>query len=203
MLVACGGGGTEPFQQRKPNAWLKNENSYLPEFYWSAGSMLNNTPPTGWVLSINGAEQDIAYDGYFDTFSLSHLVEWGLTEPKTYAIKIKALGNGTTFLDSDWSDTITFIMRAVGLTAPTNARVSGKTLLWDAAEKADGYILFISPAGYTGFSQYGELITETSRLLDWLDDSPGTHRIFIESISKYYHSGGTSVMSEIVYYTVL
>jgi uncharacterized repeat protein (TIGR02543 family) len=54
---------------------------------------------SGYTVDIDGTE----YQANTNNYSLS-----GLTTPKTYTIKVKAKGNGTTYADSAWSGTVQY-----------------------------------------------------------------------------------------------
>jgi hypothetical protein len=59
----------------------------------------------GYTVSIDGAEHTEAANE--TSYDLS-----GLTEIKTYPIKVKAIGNGPTYLNSEWSNTVNYTVTA-------------------------------------------------------------------------------------------
>jgi len=58
---------------------------------------------SGFVVDIDGTQTSIS-DGTATTYDLS-----GLTESKTYVIKLQAKGDGDKWDDSDWSNTATYL----------------------------------------------------------------------------------------------
>jgi hypothetical protein len=58
---------------------------------------------SGYVVDIDGTEFTVATNSYPHS---------SLTTPKTYTIKVKAIGNGTTYTDSAWSSTVYYTVEA-------------------------------------------------------------------------------------------
>jgi hypothetical protein len=56
---------------------------------------------SGYTVDIDGTE----YQANTNSYSLS-----SLTTPKTYTLKVKAKGNGTTYTDSAWSGSVQYIV---------------------------------------------------------------------------------------------
>ena len=87
-----------------------------------------------YLPNINGVDCEIVTSNRFflsDVANDGHLV-----------IKVKAIGDGTTCLDSDWSDELEYDM-IVALETPIPV-VSGKTVKWDAIDGANKYEYIIN-----------------------------------------------------------
>lgn len=82
-----------------------------------------------YLPNINGADCEIVTSNQFflsDAAGAGHLV-----------IKVKAIGDGATCLDSDWSEELEYDM-IIPLHAPIPV-VSGKTVSWEAVDGANMY----------------------------------------------------------------
>jgi hypothetical protein len=102
-------------------------NAQTKTLTWSA--VLN---ASGYTVWIDGTE----YSSNVTTYSLA-----ALTAAKTYSIKVKAKGNGTTYSDSAWSNAIGYTVSESGaatvqLPVPSNIRIEGTTLKWNAVSNA-------------------------------------------------------------------
>lgn len=87
-----------------------------------------------YLPNINGVDCEIVTSNRFflsDVANDGHLV-----------IKVKAIGDGTTCFDSDWSDELEYDM-IVALETPIPV-VSGKTVKWDAIDGANKYEYIIN-----------------------------------------------------------
>ena len=82
-----------------------------------------------YLPNINGEDYPAVES---NRLALSDVVEGG-----TLVIKVKALGDGVTWMDSDWSEELEYDM-AVALDSPLPV-VSGKTVSWEAVEGASKY----------------------------------------------------------------
>jgi len=82
-----------------------------------------------YLPNINGEDYPAVES---NRLALSDVVEGG-----TLVIKIKALGDGVTWMDSDWSEELTYDM-PVALETP-HPVASGKTVSWEAVEGASKY----------------------------------------------------------------
>ncbi|MDR1094438.1 MAG: leucine-rich repeat protein [Clostridiales bacterium] len=84
------------------------------------------------VRADNGTPID---NGASTSYSLAPLTAAG-----TYSLKVMAKGDGGAFLDSDWSNAVTYRVTQ-GLAAPVNLQINAetKTLTWDAVPNASGY----------------------------------------------------------------
>ena len=82
-----------------------------------------------YLPNINGEDYPAVES---NRLALSDVVEGG-----TLVIKVKALGDGVTWMDSDWSEELTYDM-PVALVAP-HPVASGKTVTWESVEGAAGY----------------------------------------------------------------
>lgn len=82
-----------------------------------------------YIPNINGEDCE---EVTTNQLALSDVVEGG-----HLVIKIKAIGDGVTWLDSDWSEELEYDM-AVALDSPLPV-VSGKTVSWEAVEGASKY----------------------------------------------------------------
>ena len=82
----------------------------------------------GYKVSIDNEENEIDKT----VFDLS-----GFTESKIYNIRIKALGDKTEHLDSNWSQPV----KVTRLPAPT-LTVTKTKLIWNQIEESDGYELY-------------------------------------------------------------
>jgi hypothetical protein len=83
---------TEP-EQPEPETLPAPENLQISDANLTWDEVPN---ASGYIVSIDDGETSMINDA---TYSLSYLTEY-----KTYQIKVKAVGNGTTYLDSDWSN---------------------------------------------------------------------------------------------------
>ncbi|MDR0289924.1 MAG: hypothetical protein LBI06_03225, partial [Treponema sp.] len=91
-----------------------------------------------------------------------------LSDYKTYTIKVKALGNGTTYTDSPWSDTTAYVLEEPNLPAldtPQNVQIAETVLTWDTVSGAVRYSVEINgkenPANTNSYSLSGLTATGT------------------------------------------
>jgi hypothetical protein len=114
---------------------------------------------SGYTVDINGTEHTATTNSY----SLSSLTTVG-----TYTIKVKAVGNGTTYTDSGWSTNVQYTIRQ--LATPTNLQITGESfygamLTWDFVSNASSYLVDIDGTEYTtetdGYSLSGLTIPAT------------------------------------------
>lgn len=88
-----------------------------------------------YIVEINATE----YTVLTNSFSLA-----AFTTPNVYAVKLKAIGNGSTSLDSEWSDTKYYTV-SVKLTKPANLKITSGLLSWDSSgNNVTAYIVSIN-----------------------------------------------------------
>jgi hypothetical protein len=126
------------------------------------------TNASAYLVDIDGS----AYQATTNSFSLSVLSDY-----KTYTIKVKALGNGTTSADSEWSGTTTYtLQKPTGidpLGTPANVQITGKNVTWSAVTNALGYSVEINGVQNEA--------TTTTYSLSGLT-TPGTYTIRVKAI---------------------
>ena len=99
------------------------------------------------------------------------------------SIKVKAVADGTTRLDSDWSAVLEYDM-AVTLATPQPV-VTGKTISWEAVEGASGYEYEIN----------GSIVITESTTVDLSDYLAETYTIKVRAIPADNKLNSTSVWS--------
>ena len=92
---------------------------------------------TGYRIYVGGAPQNITPAITGTTFNLATLN----LASANHNIQVRALGNGTTTLNSALSEGINFRPGAVA--TPTNVNIAGNTLTWTAVSNAEGYHVYI------------------------------------------------------------
>ena len=95
-----------------------------------------------YTVSIDGAEQEV----FTNSFSLQ-----GLTEPGIYIIRVRANGNGTAFLDSEFSTPYSYVISRI-LAMPTGLLINGANLSWNAVPNADSYTVSVDGAEHKAFT---------------------------------------------------
>lgn len=99
------------------------------------------------------------------------------------SIKVKAVADGTTRLDSDWSSVLEYDM-AVTLATPQPV-VTGKTISWEAVEGASGYEYEIN----------GSIVITESTTVDLSEYLAETYTIKVRAIPADNKLNSTSVWS--------
>jgi hypothetical protein len=91
-----------------------------------------------YIIYIDGEE----YKADEASYSLDKLIEI-----KVYEIKIKAIGDGEIYLNSEWSEIIKYTV-SMNLNAPNGLEIEGNILTWTAVENAKKYIIDIDGTEY-------------------------------------------------------
>ena len=96
----------------------------------------------GNVASWTTVENAVSYELVVSGFSLGNdnILSWDLEDGET--IKVKAIGDGVYYLDSDWSNEVTYVA-AVQLTVPT-ITLKSNVASWTAIENAVSYIISVN-----------------------------------------------------------
>ena len=108
----------------------------VPELTISDGKIEWREVPhaTGYKVEIDGVADDASTAEY----SLAELIE-----PKVYEIRVKALGDGDDYVDSDWSKITKYIV-TVRLDAPVlNVNNGAKIVSWASVNNANSYVIKI------------------------------------------------------------
>ncbi len=146
---------------------------------WNS-SVSNNVTATNYALEINGQ----IYNATGTSYSTAEL------PAGAYAVRVKALGDNVSSLDSGFSSSI----RVVKLAEPANIRfeVGGRTLSWDPVAEAEEYIITVDD----------QVIHQSGTTLDigkYISDAThvGMHSIKIQARS----SAPNTIMSMTAEYT--
>ena len=101
---------------------------------WSAVS-----GATGYRVYINSEPlSGIINETSFDLLGLN-------LDPGTHVLQVRAIGDGAYFLDSELSESITFIVEEplpIQLNKPVNLELDGSVLRWNSVEDAVGYRIY-------------------------------------------------------------
>jgi len=92
---------------------------------------------SGYKVSIGEAESEEQVELSYNLAALS---------AGTYILKVKALGDGKKYIDSEWSAEARYTSNspsAEQLAVPANVKVEGKTLTWATVANASGYFVQI------------------------------------------------------------
>jgi hypothetical protein len=92
---------------------------------------------SGYIVAIDGKEMQITKN---TCYSLSYL-----RYAKTYSVKVRAVGNGERYFNSDWSDSLDYTpipIRLILLT-PENVQNDGTDLTLNVVRNASGYIVSV------------------------------------------------------------
>ena len=114
-----------------------------------------------YIVSVNGKENKT-----LNTF------EYSLDD--NYTLKVKAVGDGKYYADSDWSNEVTYTIVSQQLTAPV-VELNGNEATWQAVENAVSYTLEINGRVFDGMP-----------LLCWCDTDDYTLRVKAEGDGKHY-----------------
>jgi hypothetical protein len=117
-----------------------------------------------YIIDIDGEE----YKADEAIYSLDKLIEI-----KVYEIKIKAIGDGKIYLNSEWSEIIKHTVSTT-LNVPNGLEIVDKTLIWNEVPNAKGYIVFVNGAEH-------EVIDE-EYLLEYLPT--GKYEITVQAIGN-------------------
>jgi hypothetical protein len=141
---------------------------------------------SGYTVDIDGAE----YSAATNSFSLSVLSNY-----KTYTLKVKALGNETTYTDSEWSEPTEYELEEPDLPAlatPVNVQISGTSVMWDTVSGAVRYSVEIDGVENGAATNSYSLLGLTT---------PGTYTIKVKAIGDN-ETNKNSEWSSAVTYTV-
>ena len=107
--------------------------AYIPTKLTAPHITLNGNVST-WEAVENAVSYTLEINGVL--FENENVLSWDDTED--YTIRVKAIGNGREYLDSDWSNTVTYKFVPVTLTAP-HITLNGNIASWEAVENAVTY----------------------------------------------------------------
>ena len=130
---------------------------------------------TAYLPNINGVDCAEVTSNQLDLHDVAnggHLV-----------IKVKAIGNGTTVLDSEWSDPIEYNM-AVPLDIPIPV-VSGKIVTWEAVEGASKYEYNIN----------GSIVQTDATTIDLSDYQADKYSIIVRAVPVDHQLNAASAWS--------
>ncbi|GHV02137.1 hypothetical protein FACS1894211_13030 [Clostridia bacterium] len=113
-----------PQPQQLPTPAGLNVNAETKTLTWNAVANAY-----GYTLDVDNQ----TYTASGNSYSLS-----SLTNPKVYAVKVRADGNGTTYLTSGYSAPVNYTVTAQ-LDTPAGLLITGTTLTWNAVANAGGY----------------------------------------------------------------
>jgi hypothetical protein len=134
-----------------------------------------------YIIDIDGMEKTSENANY----SLDELVDI-----KIYEIKIKAIGDGEIYFDSDWSEVVKYTV-STNLTAPNGLQIIDKTLTWDAVPNAASYTVWINEAekGTVDGTEYFLEGLEEMTAYEFKIKAIGDGIIYFDSdlIAKYLH----------------
>ena len=160
---------------------------YAPEpIALDAPTLSYAATPTTITLSWDAVENAF---GYGVSYKLADAEDWsdeidagtnlsvtisGLEPNTEYAVRVRALGDGVEFLDSEYSTTSVATPEPETLTAPTGLRETGKTdatisVAWDAVENAFGYGVSYKLADATDWSDDVDAGLNLAYTIDGLD----------------------------------
>lgn len=126
-----------------------------------------------WTAVANASSYKVDIDGTEHSASAATYDLSALTTAKTYTIKVKAIGNGTAYTDSDWSQAKSYVVseqiaQPQQLPVPANHKIEGKYFSWDDVENATGYKVSLNDVEYNqSISSYwlGDLTTAGTYVL--------------------------------------
>jgi hypothetical protein len=146
-----------------------------------SGLQTNNTTKTlTWAAVANASGYTVDIDGTeYQASTNSHSLS-ALTTVKTYTIKVKAKGNGTTYTDSEWSGNVQYTVQGtspgdpeqLGTPSGLQANSTTKTLTWNAVANASEYTVDIDGTEYQASTNSHSLSGLTT---------PGTYTIKVKA----------------------
>jgi len=120
------------------------------------------------VASKNGVDQVIKLTQ--TSYALSQLTAGD------YTFKVRAIGDGFFYENSNYSETLTHSVLAVKLETPTNLKVTDGVVTFDAVPGALGYRLVIDYSDFT--------ITTTTFSLKSFNLAPGSYNITVQALGN-------------------
>jgi len=149
-------------------SWNQVSNAHFYRVY------VNNTPRSGDISSTS--------------FNLASL---NLTAAN-HSIQVRAIGNGSSIINSPLSSPLTFNPHGVTLSAPTNVRItSTSTLQWNSVTNASSYRV------YVGGTARGNTTTATSMNLNNLNLGTGTHSIQVRALGNSITTHNSTLSSSV------
>ena len=138
-------------------------NTLTNRIEWQPVSYTNGSytyTPSGYIVKLNGQEQPMTGNTYFDAFESGVVNE----------ISVKAVGTSAAIHDSEYSTEITFKR----LNTPTALVRAGNYLIWEGVEEASTYTIRANGVVIeTG-------ITETTTVVDF--DTEGNYAVTVEAV---------------------